>query len=162
MEWIDYASCLSNMYKSLGFPPYKWSEFKSSPWTPFEKPLDQACVALIGSAGISRKGQTPFDPWAVNDLSFRQIPRDTSFDQLELHDNYFDHRDALKDLNCVFPLRRLEELEKEGFIKSFAPTTISLGMGRMYKRTTLAEETVPRMVAVLKEQATNAVLLVPA
>jgi D-proline reductase (dithiol) PrdB len=150
------------MYQSQGFPPYKWSKFDSSPWTPFEKPLNQACIALISSAGIFRDDQEPFDPWAVNDLSFRQIPIDTPFERLKLHHNYFDHRDAVRDLNCVFPIRRLDELAQSGFIGSFAATAITLGMGRLYKRTALQQETVPEIVKVLNEQKADAALLVAA
>jgi D-proline reductase (dithiol) PrdB len=150
------------MYQSQGFPPYRWSEFDSSPWTPFEKLLDQTCLSLLSSAGIFRDDQEPFDPWAVNDLSFRQIPADTPFERLKLHHNYFDHRDALKDLNCVFPVHRLKDLEETGHIGYLAQTAITLGMGRLYKRTALQQETVPKIVELLKGQGTDAVLLVAA
>lgn len=162
MQTIDYVPCINDMYQSQGFPPYRWSQFDSSPWVPFEKPLNQACIALISSAGIFRADQEPFDPWAVNDLSFRQIPTDTPLDQLKLHHNYFDHRDAVKDVNCVFPIRRLDELSESGFIGSFASTAITLGMGRLYKRTALLQETVPKIVNVLHEQEADAALLVAA
>ena len=162
MEPIDYVSSLNGMYQSQGFPPYKWSEFDTSPWTPFETPLDQACLTLISSAGIFRDDQQPFDPWAVNDLSFRRIPTDTPFEQLKLHHNYFDHRDALQDLNCVFPTQRLGELAKIGFIGRLAPEAITLGMGRLYKRTSLQQDTVPEILEVLREQHSDAVFLVAA
>lgn len=162
MAQINYITCLNEMYQSQGFPPYRWSEFNESPWAPFEKELDQACVALISSAGIFRDDQQPFDPWAVNDLSFRKIPTNTQHERLKLHHNYFDHRDAMLDLNCVFPVQRLFEMEKEGFIKRLAPTAITLGMGRLYKRTALQNETVPKIVEILKKQETDAVLLVAA
>jgi D-proline reductase (dithiol) PrdB len=150
------------MYQSQGFPPYKWSEFDASPWSSMSKPLNEACLGLISSAGIFRKDQQPFDPWAVNDLSFRQIPIDTPFEKLRLNHNYFDHRDALKDLNCVFPFQRLKELEAEGYIGSLAPVAVTLGMGRLYKRTALQNETVPEIVGVLKREGADCVLLVPA
>ncbi|OGP49974.1 MAG: hypothetical protein A2Y79_14775 [Deltaproteobacteria bacterium RBG_13_43_22] len=162
MEPIDYVSGLNDTYQSQGFPPYRWSVFDSSPWAFFKKPLQEATLALISSAGIFREDQEPFDPWAVNDLSFREIPKDTSLNRLKLHHNYFDHRDALKDLNCVFPLERLRELEGERIIGRLAPTAITLGMGRLYKRTALQTETVPRIVEVLRGQDTDAVLLIAA
>jgi D-proline reductase (dithiol) PrdB len=161
MKPIDYVSGLNEMYQRQGFPPYQWSESDSGPWTPFEKSLDEASLALISSGGISRYDQEPFDPWAVNDLSFRQIPTDTPYRSLRLHHNYFDHRDALSDLNCVFPAQRLEQLADQGFIGRLAPAAITLGMGRLYKRTALQKQTVPKMVEVLKGQGADAVLLVP-
>ena len=162
MTRINFVSCLDEMYQGMGFPPYKWSEFDSSPWTPLEKPLNRACLALVSSAGIFRDDQEPFDPWAVNGLGFREIPTDTPFERLKLAHNYFDHRDALRDLNCVFPIYRLNELEKTGFIGRLAQTAITLGMGRLYKRTALQTETVPRIVEQLKKQDADAVLLVAA
>jgi D-proline reductase (dithiol) PrdB len=162
MEPINYVTCLNEMYQSQGFPPYRWSQFDTSPWTPFTKPLDQACIGLVSSAGIFREDQEPFDPWAVNDLSFRRIQTDTPHSKLRLHHNYFDHRDAQKDMNCVFPVDRMSELEQEGFIGQFAPTAVTLGMGRLYKRTALQNETVPQIVDVLKTQSVDAVLLVAA
>ena len=162
MASIDYVVCLNEMYQSEGFPPYRWSEFDSSPWTPFEKPLQESCISLISSAGIFKDDQPAFEPWAVNDLSFREIPLDTPQSQLKLHHNYFDHRDAVRDLNCVFPVERLKELETAGTIGAFVPEAISLGMGRLYKRTALQKETVPKIAEVLQVYGTDAALLVPA
>jgi len=159
IDWVVHAN---QYYQGQGFPPYMWSVFEDSPWTLFEKTLDQARIALLSSAGISRDDQAPFDPWAVNDLSFRRIPVDTPFERLKLHHNFFDHRDALKDLNCVFPVRRLKELEQAGFIGSLASTAITLGMGRMYKRSALPKKTVRPIMEVLKAQETDAVLLIAA
>ncbi len=124
MKPIEYVACLDQTYQSQGFPPYKWSEFDESPWTPFEKPLNEAKIALVSSAGISRDDQEAFDPWAVNGLSFREIPADTPYEKLKLNHNYFDHRDALKDLNCVLPIQRLKGLEEEGYIGAAADTAI--------------------------------------
>lgn len=162
MKNIQYISRLNQMYQSQGFPPYNWSEYNWSPWTPFEKELSEACIALISSAGIFRDDQPPFDSWAVNDLSFREIPVDTPFERLRLHHNYFDHRDAVKDLNCVFPIHRLKELEGAGVIGRLASKAVTLGMGRLYKRTALMQETVPEIVSVLKEEGADATFLLAA
>jgi D-proline reductase (dithiol) PrdB len=162
MKPIDYVSGLNDMYQSQGFPPYKWSVFDSSPFTSLKTPIKKASVALISSAGISMDDQEPFDPWAVNGLSFREIPTNTPFNRLNLNHNYFDHRDAVKDFNCIFPIERLKELEKEEEIGRLAPVAFSLGMGRLYKRTALQNETVPKIVDVLRDQNADAVLLVAA
>lgn len=162
MPRIHYISSLDKMYQSQGFPPYKWSAYDESPWAPFTKPLDRSCIAMVSSAGVFREDQEPFDPWAVNDLSFRKIEADTPYERLKLHHNYFDHRDAVKDLNCVFPLHRMTELEEEGFIGRLASTTITLGMGRLYKRTALVTQTVPEITEILKDRGADAVLLLAA
>ena len=162
MEPIKYINSLNETYQSQGFPPYRWSEFDFSPWTPFEKRLDQACIALISSAGIFRDDQPAFNPWAVNDLSFREIKTDTPYDRLKLHHNYFDHRDAVKDPNCVYPVQRFKEMVDAGVIRSLAQTAVTLGMGRLYKRTALQEETTPEIVKILKAEHVDAAFLVPA
>ncbi len=162
MKHVDYVLGLNDMYQSQGFPPYKWSIFDSSPFTPLKTPVKEASVALISSGGVSMDDQKPFDPWAVNGLDFREIPSDTPFKRLNLNHNYFDHRDAVKDLNCVFPIKRLQELEQEGEIGCLASVAISLGMGRLYKRTALQNETVPKILDVLKQQKADAALLVAA
>jgi D-proline reductase (dithiol) PrdB len=159
---IDYVTCLNRQYQSQGFPSYKWSQNDTSPWTPFTKQLNEACLALVSSAGIFRDDQEPFDPWAVNGLGFREIPVDSPFERLKLAHNYFDHRDALKDLNCVFPVHRLKEMKKAGRIGGLSQMAVTLGMGRLYKRTALQNETVPKIVERLKGQGVDAVLLVAA
>ena len=162
MVSIDYISCLDKMYQGEGFPPYQWSSFDDSPWARFDKPLTETCVGLVSSAGIYREDQEPFDPWAVNDLSYREIPVDTPFVNLKLAHNYFDHRDALKDLNCVFPVQRLLEMESTGLIGRFARKAITLGMGRLYKRTALQNQTTPQIAAQMRRQKVDAILLVAA
>ncbi len=77
MARIPYVEKLNHRYQNLGFPPYQWSTFDESPWTSYKKSPAESCIALISSAGIFRDDQEPFDPWAVNDLSFREIPTDT-------------------------------------------------------------------------------------
>lgn len=117
---------------------------------------------LISSGGISETGQKPFDGWAVNDFSYRLIPIETPFDRLQLNHNCFDHRDALRDYNCVFPIQRLSELAEEGVIGQAADPAVSLGMGRTYKRSGLFQQTIPEIVSELQEQEVNAALLVAA
>ncbi len=56
-------------------PPYQWSTFATTPWTPLAKPLTKCRIALLSSGGIHRKDQPPFDA-VKNDLSWREIPVD--------------------------------------------------------------------------------------
>ena len=160
MASIAYVDYLNNLYRKKGFPPYRWSVHDSSPWSVFEKPLDKSCIGLISSGGISMEGQKPFDGWAINDMSFRQIPAGTPFKKMRLDHNYFDHRDAGRDLNCVLTAQRLGELADSGFIQAMNSQAVTMGMGRLYKRTALQTETVPRLAELLTEQGADAVMLV--
>jgi len=162
MPYIAYAECLNEKYRRAGFPPYRWSTYNESPFAGLNKPLKEARVSLISSAGIFLDGQEPFDPWALNDLSFRIVPKDTSLEKLRLHHNYFDHRDALRDLNCVFPIQRMRDLERSGGIAEMSSSAITLGMGRLYRRTALQQQTAPQIVKVLRRENADAALLVAA
>jgi len=162
MASIEYVACLNKVYQQQGFPAYRWSVYESAPFAPLGKPLSQSKVGLISSGGISRRDQDPFDGWAVNDFSLRVIPVDTPFDQLRLDHNYFDHRDAVRDYNCIFPTRRMKELAEEGFLGEVAESAVSLGMGRTYKRSGLLEQTIPAIVREFRKQAVDASLLVAA
>ena len=162
MASIEYVTCLNESYQNQGFPAYKWSVYESAPFVPISKPLSGSIVGLISSGGISESEQEPFEGWAVNDFSLRLIPMDTPFDRLRLDHNYFDHRDAVKDYNCVFPIQRFQELAEEGVIGRAAESAVSLGMGRTYKRSGLLQQTVPAIVSELQEQEADAALLVAA
>jgi len=162
MSPIDYVPIMDAFYQGQGFPPFRWSVYETSPWTPFDKPLGKCRVALHTSGGVSRKDQTPFDPWSYNDLSYREIPKDTPVEELVINDEYYDHTDADKDINCVFPIERFRELEREGFIGEMAPMTISGPNGRLYKRTALQQEVVPEIVGKLKQAKVDVFFLVAA
>ena len=90
------------------------------PWTPLRRPLTECTVALISSGGIALKTDPPFDqegerknPW-WGDPSFRVIPKATTEDDIEVYHLHIDPRFARRDLNCLLPIRRLEELEEAG------------------------------------------------
>lgn len=159
MSPIDYVPIMDAYYQSQGFPPYRWSVYDTSPWTPLEKPLERCRVALLTSGGVSRKDQLPFEPLSYNDLSYREIPKDTAVEELVINDGYYDHSDADKDINCVFPIERFRELEVEGYIGEMAPMAYSGPNGRIYLRTALQQEVVPEMVAKLKQAEVDVLFL---
>jgi D-proline reductase (dithiol) PrdB len=80
--------------------------------------------------------------------------------RLKLYYNYYDHRDAVKDINCVYPVDRLQEFEEEGFIGELAPDLISLGMGRTYRRSLIYKNLIPKVTEILHEQGVDGVIVV--
>lgn len=162
MDYIKFVPELTERYKALGFPNYNWSAYESSPFIPFKKPLEESCISLIASSGIFRDDQEPFETygWPVNEVGIRLIPNDTDVKRLKLYYNYYDHRDAVKDINCVFPLERLQEFVKEGVIGKLAPSVISLGMGRTYKRSLIFKTLVPKVTEILHEQGVHGVIVI--
>ena len=162
MKPIDYVAKLNAHYQGHGFPPYKWSVFRTTTWAPFEKPLNEAKVALLCSSGMSRRDQEPFDPLARSEMSYREIPKDTPIEDLVINYDYYDHRDADKDPNVILPLDRFRELEEEGYIGELAETNYGLGMGRMYKRTALQTQLAAEIARKVKSAKVDVLFCVPA
>ncbi len=162
MSPVEYIKHTREHFAKQGFPPYRWTENPDCPqWTPLGKPLERCRVALLSSGGMYIKDkQTPFDP-DRDDLTFREIPNDVERGALAIsHDNY-DHTDAEKDINCMFPIERLRELDRQGRIGEFAATTYTM-MGRIFRRTALEQELAPQIIQRLKDAGVDVLLLVPA
>lgn len=158
MKYLKYVNVVQSMFPDQ--PPYQWTVNDSAPWTPIVKPLAESTVAMISSSGVYRKDQTPFKP-DKNDLSFREIPADTDAGDLAISHDYYDHRDAEKDVNCVFPIERLRELAAEGFIGGLTPFHLTF-MGRVFRKTQFLDEMIPAMTARIEAMKADLILLVPA
>jgi hypothetical protein len=82
------------------------------PWTPMSKPLSRCTVALVTTAGVARRDDTPFDeegerqnPW-WGDPSYRVIPLGTTERDVRLHHLHIDRRFGQEDLDVVLlPVR---------------------------------------------------------
>jgi D-proline reductase (dithiol) PrdB len=140
---------------------------RPSPWAPLRRPLEECTVALVSTAGVARKDDVPFDeagerenPW-WGDPTFRRIPRETRVSDVNLHHLHIERRFAREDLDVVLPLRRLDELVAAGKAGASAPTHYSL-MGYILDPTELVQETAPGLVAALRAEGVEAVVLVPA
>ncbi len=95
------------------------------PWTPLKRPLSQATVALVTTGGVHCCSDKPFD--ITSDASFRTIPRTATSDELCITHEHYDRRDASRDLNLIFPLERLLELEAEGVVGHVADIHYAFG-----------------------------------
>jgi D-proline reductase (dithiol) PrdB len=162
MEPIRYVDRLNEFYRSQGFPPYAWTVNDDAPLTPLGKPLAQCRVSMLTAGGVSRRATTPWNPNARNDLRLDEIGSDAPSDDFQIHDAYYDHKDADRDLNCLFPIDRLRELAAKGVVEGVAPRLWSGFMGRIYKRRAVVEESAPALAAELREDAVDLFLLVPA
>ena len=162
MEPIRYVDRLNEFYRSQGFPAYDWTLNESAPLTPLAGPLSACRVSMLTAGGVSRRAAAPWNPNARNDLRLDEIASDAPSDDFQIHDAYYDHDDADRDLNCQFPIDRLRELAADGVIKDVAPRIWSGFMGRIYKRTAVIEETAPALAAKLREDAVDLFVLVPA
>lgn len=162
MSPVEYIRSSREHFARKGFPPYQWTENPDSPyWTPLRKPPEKCRVALLSTGGVYIKDkQTPFNP-DRDDLTFREIPKDVDVKTLAISHNNYDHRDADKDINCIFPIERLRDLEEQGHIGELAPMAFSL-MGRIFRRNTLQQEMAPQILQKLKDASVDVLLLEPA
>ena len=136
------------------------------PWTPLPRPVSECSVALLSSGGIALKTDRPFDqegerqnPW-WGDPSYRILPRNATEQDVEIYHLHINTGFARQDLNCILPLQRLLELEESGAIGSSAPHHYSI-MGYILQPKTLLEETTPQIIAHLKDEKVDLVVLVP-
>lgn len=141
--------------------PYQWSVYEDSPWTPLSKPLENCRVALVGSSGVHLKSQTAFDADSKGDISFREIPKDVNVADLTITHRDYDHTDADRDVNCIYPIERFRELEQEAFIGELAPINYTF-CGRIFLRSKLLKEMAPDFVRRLKEGKVDVAFMVPA
>ena len=164
---IDSYKFLSGITKRLAQNWAKMEVPKSIPWTPLAKPLSECRVALISSGGIALKTDIPFDqegerqnPW-WGDPSYRIIPRGTKTEEIKLYHLHVDPVPAEADLNCLLPIDRLIELEAAGEIGAAAPSHYTF-MGYNLQPKVLLEETTLAIIRNLRDEAVDAVVLVPA
>ena len=162
MKPISYVDTLNKYYSAAGHPPYQWTINETAPIQPLGKPLTESRVAMLVSGGISLCSMPGFDPNARNDHRLDEIDKDVSTDDFQIHDNYYDHRDADEDINCVFPIDRLRELAEENVIGGIAPRYWSGFMGRTYDRTRVIEESAPAFAAELARDEVDLLIAVPA
>jgi D-proline reductase (dithiol) PrdB len=138
--------------------------YSETPWTLFTGDAVKSRLALITSGGFHLKSQPPFDMRdREGDPSFREIPADAKPDSLSITHNYYDQRDAVRDINIVFPLERVRLLEQFGEIGQVNHRHFSF-MGHISNRhlDTLINETAPGVAEKLRGDSVDIALFTPA
>lgn len=138
--------------------------FSETPWTSFTGDPAKSRLALITTGGVHLKSQPPFKMRDRHgDPSFREIPADANPADLSITHNYYDHRDAVRDVNIVFPLERVRLLEQFGEIGKVNQRHFSF-MGHISNRHLhmLINETAPSVAQKLKQDRVDIALLTPA
>ncbi len=132
------------------------------PLARLKKPLSEARLSFVSSAGVQPVGTLPFDvAHPVGDYSFRRVPSAATPAELEIHQIKYPTYGALKDLNVIFPIERLQELAAKGVIGGLTQSFFSfIGYNMDPERfeRTLAED----IASAVKAEGADAVLLCPA
>lgn len=137
--------------------------FAEVPLTPLRKPLRDCHVALITTGGVHLHAQPPYNMAdSRGDPSYRIIPAGTLFSDLTITHNYYDHTDAERDPNILFPLELFRELASAGTIGALATCYSFMGHIEPPHVEMLLRVTAPRVAAMLKHEQVDAVLLTPA
>ena len=125
-NWISIALFKLEVVRQFWQRRYPAVHGGEIPWTPLRKPLEESKLMLITTGGVHIRSDTPFDMNDPNgDPSFRLIPSESAMEELMITHDYYDHRDADKDLNLVFPWQVVRALKEEGRIGGLTEQSIS-------------------------------------
>lgn len=138
-------------------------------WAPFAHRLSASRIALLSSAGIYlRSRHTAFDlaqeherpEWG--DPTWRSIPASTPPEEIGVAHLHINEDDLLADPEIALPMQGLAELVREGVIGHTVANHVTV-MG--YQDRALPawkSTTAPEIVANLREQAADGLILAPA
>lgn len=124
---------------------------------PFEKELSSAIVTLVSATGVYLDDQEPFPPEDPGDMSYRIFEGDTAIERMKITHHHYDHTEADKDPNIVFPLASLRDLAAEGFIAGVNEKHYSYGFTTRLRE--LYEQSFPDIADKIERSRTKLVVL---
>ena len=142
---------------------YRWRRAEAVAAARLRRPLTEARVALVTSAGFVAPGDTPFDlDLKGGDSSFRTITGEADLAELGMFNksDAFDPVPIAADRNVAFPLQRLHALVASGEIGEVAPRHLSF-MGSITRPDRLQAESAPMAAEQLVNDGVDIALLVP-
>jgi D-proline reductase (dithiol) PrdB len=133
---------------------------KCVPYTPLDRELSRLSVAIVTAAGVHRKDQAAFNiADELGDLTYRVITPESQASDLMVTHHHYDHADADRDINVVFPIDALRALISEGFIGGEARGHVGF-MGYTMQLKRMYEETAPQIADEIdKRSRADAVIL---
>ena len=138
-------------------------------WAPFQKRLQASRIALLSSAGLYLKASQPsFDltreqdnpEWG--DPSWRSIPSGATASEIGVAHLHINDEDILADPEIALPAHLLEQLAAEGVVGGATADHLSV-MG--YQNRSLEGwrlETLPALVAMLRDRQADGLILAQA
>jgi len=137
------------------------------PWTPVTRPLSESKLALLSTAGLSMRGDVPFDmdferrnP-TKGDPSWRALRSDASSESIVANHLHIDTGYIGRDLNVALPLDRARELVAEGTLGALAETHYSTMGYQGNDATSQVEQSAPEIAARMKREEVDLALLAP-
>jgi D-proline reductase (dithiol) PrdB len=160
--WPEAQPMIERHDYAAAFKTYPWPAFSTAPWTPVTQPLAASRVGVVTTGGLYRAGvDAPFDGGAPEgDWSFRSIPAGVPIQTLAIAHEHFAHEVAEADMNTIFPLDRLRELQAARVIAGLTDVHFSI-MGYCTRAADLAEGAAPAIAAALQAAGADVALVVP-
>ncbi|HEX2152503.1 MAG TPA: glycine/sarcosine/betaine reductase selenoprotein B family protein [Acidimicrobiia bacterium] len=152
-QWVEFIAA-----NHQGSNP---REVEHQQFSPLAKPLSEARVALVSSAGVHLDDQPPFHVETVaGDPSYRLIPDGVDLRRLRFTHTHYDTASAERDPNVVFPLDRLHEAVADGRVGSASPVHVGM-MGFNPDPRPIADQTAPALAGVLGDAEVDVAVMVP-
>lgn len=143
--------------RSIALPQLRRLAGPEIPWTPLRRPLSECTVALVSTGGVHLESDPPFR--LDGDPTYRVIPRGAAPGDLAISHQAYDRTDALRDINLVFPIERLREMEEERAIGRLAREHYGFGLMGSARRLMPA---IREVAGRIRDAQVDLVLLVPA
>ncbi len=137
------------------------------PFHPMSKPLNQARLSTVTTAGISLKTDAPFDMETektkptYGDPTYREIPKGTTGSDIDVNHLHINSSYIYDDIDVILPLTRMAEFADEGVIGELAPTSYSF-YGFQWDSTDFMTQAIVPMTEKMKAERVDAVFLTPA
>jgi D-proline reductase (dithiol) PrdB len=156
LRYLRYLDVINEV--SAPLPPMPVADLGPPALSPLDKPLDQARVMVLNSAGVHFRSDAPFRP--TNDLGVRRIPATAEPGDLRPSHPTPMRRPGMRDVNVVFPYQRLAELAADGVIGGVTAVHLSM-LGAIKKLRALVTEVAPAVAAEAQRQGADLLFIVP-
>lgn len=153
--------------RALGSQIPEQPTYEPIPWSAVSKPLSASKVALLSTAGLSMRDDTPFDMEMERknplrgDPSWRRLRADATAADIEANHLHIKTDYIEQDLNVALPLERLREAVAAGEVGAMADTHYSIMGYQGNDSSTLVQESAPAIAAAMKSEEVDLALLAP-
>lgn len=152
VKLAELPASLAKQMLAMPVPPFAFEPFVAGP------PVNQRRVAIVTTAGLHQRDQARF---GFGDPSYRVIPGDFEGAELIMSQGStnFDRTGFVQDVNTVFPVDRLRELQAQGAVGSIAKFHYSVSAA--FSDPFDFEPTARELAELLKNDRVDAAVLIP-
>lgn len=151
-RFVSYIDKSREFYRAQGYTlPYRWARFDEVPFTELARPLGECRVGLVTTADTGgRDAPRASKLFAAPSAAPPPLFVDKAWDRDATH---------MDDLETFLPISALNACVEQGMLASASPRFYGVPTDYSQRRT--LEEDAPRLESWLREDAVDAVVLVP-